>query len=74
MSDYYLSNNNSTYFLSGSLIYFTEGSGSGVDKTNSTELTYDWFIVQSDLNISHVMDISNQTSGSVTYMNDRGWV
>ena len=73
MADYYLSNNNSTYFLSGSLIYFTEGSGS-IDKTNSTELTYDWFIVQSDLNISHVIDISNQVSGSQTYMSDKGWL
>ena len=71
MSDYYTSNR--TYFLSGSLIYSTEGSGS-VDKSNGTEMTLNWFINQQDINISHVLDISNEVSGSKTYMNDRGWM
>ena len=71
MSDYYISNR--TYFLSGSLIYSTEGSGS-VDKSNGTEMTLDWFSNQQDINVSHVLDISNEVSGSKTYMNDRGWM
>jgi len=71
MPDYYISNR--TYFLSGSLIYSTEGSGS-VDKSNGTEMTLNWFSSQQDINISHVLDISNEVSGSKTYMNDRGWI
>ena len=73
MSDYYESKNNSTYFLSGSLIYFTEGSGS-VDKSNGTEMTLDWFINQNDITINELVEISYQTSGSRTYAADRGWV
>ena len=71
MSDYYISNR--TYFLSGSLIHSTEGSGS-VDKSNGTEMTLNWFINQQDINISHVLDISTEVSGSNTYMKDRGWM
>tara|TARA_Y100001973_G_C5130778_1_gene297653 strand:+ start:440 stop:655 length:216 start_codon:yes stop_codon:yes gene_type:complete len=70
MSDYYISNR--TYFLSGSLIYSTEGSGS-VDKTSGTEMTFDWFANQRDIDISNVLDITNQVSGSRTYIHDNGW-
>jgi len=71
MSDYYISNR--TYFLSGSLIYSTEGSGS-VDKSNGTEMTFEWFSIQQDINVSHILDISTEVSGSNTYMQDRGWM
>ena len=71
MSDYYISNR--TYFLSGSLIYSTEGSGS-VDKTDGTEMTFDWFANQQDIDISNVLDITNQVSGSRTYIHDKGWI
>ena len=71
MSDYYTSNR--TYFLSGSLIYSTEGSGS-VDKSNGTEMTLNWFINQQDINISHVLNISSEVSGSNSYMTDKGWI
>ena len=71
MSDYYVENR--TYFLSGSLIYSTEGSGS-VDKSNGTEMTLDWFINQKDITINELVEISYQTSGSRTYIADRGWV
>ena len=71
MSDYYISNR--TYFLSGSLIYSTEGSGS-VDKTDGTEMTFDWFANQQDIDISNVLDITNQVSGSRTYIHDNGWI
>ena len=43
MSDYYISELNRTFFLSGSKIYSSEGTGSGVDKSNKTESTKDWF-------------------------------
>ena len=73
MADYYITQNNSTYFLSGSKIYFTEGNGS-IDKTNGTEMTKEWFYNRQDIDISHVLEISNQVSGSRTYMHDNGWI
>ena len=73
MADYYITQNNSTYFLSGSKIYFTEGSGS-VDKTDSTEMTFDWFLNQQDITIVEVLEISDLVSGSKTYMGDNGWI
>jgi len=70
MADYYITQNNSTYFLSGSKIYFTEGSGSSIDKTNGTEMTKDWFYIQYDINILDVLQISKQVSGSYNYVTD----
>ena len=70
MADYYITKNNSTYFLSGSKIYFTEGSGSSIDKTNGTEMTKDWFYIQYDINIMDVLQISKQVSGSYYYVRD----
>ena len=67
MGDYII--NDKTYFLSGSKIFVTDD-----DKSNGTEMTLNWFINQQDINISHVLDISNEVSGSKTYMNDRGWM
>ena len=69
MADYYITKNNSTYFLSGSKIYFAEGSGS-IDKTNGTEMTKDWFYSQWSINISDVLQISKQVSGSYYYVRD----
>ena len=66
MSDYYISNR--TYFLSGSKIFVTDD-----DKSNGTEMTFNWFISQQDITITEVLEISNQTSGSKTYMTDREW-
>ena len=67
MSDYIL--NNKTYFLSGSKIFVTNN-----DKSNGTEMTLDWFINQQDITIKEVLEISNQTSGSKTYMTDKEWM
>tara|TARA_Y100001970_G_C14083466_1_gene775993 strand:- start:276 stop:479 length:204 start_codon:yes stop_codon:yes gene_type:complete len=67
MSDYIV--NDKTYFLSGSKIFVTDS-----DKSNGTEMTLDWFINQQDINISHILDISTEVSGSNTYMIDRGWM
>ena len=66
MTDYYISNR--TYFLSGSKIFSSEGSGSGVDKTNGVEMTGTWFINQQDITIKEVLEISKQVSGSYYYL------
>ena len=66
MSDYII--NDKTYFLSGSKIFVTDD-----DKSNGTEMTFNWFISQQDITITEVLEISNQTSGSKTYMTDREW-
>ena len=70
MSDYYISNR--TYFLSGSKIYSSEGSGSGVDKTSGIEFTKDWFYETGscNINMSNVLEISKQVSGSYNYVKD----
>ena len=72
MADYYITQNNSTYFLSGSKIYFTEGSGSSIDKTNGTEMTKDWFYETGscNMNMLDVVEISKQVSGSYYYVRD----
>ena len=67
MADYYMEENNSTYFLSGSKIYFAEGSGS-VDKTNSTEMTLEWYALQQDVVLVNLLSASIAVSGSYTYM------
>tara|TARA_R100000315_G_scaffold59911_1_gene36099 strand:+ start:624 stop:854 length:231 start_codon:yes stop_codon:yes gene_type:complete len=69
MSDYYI--NNKTFFLSGSKIYSSEGSGSSVDKSNGEEMTTEWFL-NSNLGFSiiDVMNISKEVSGSYYYIRD----
>ena len=50
------------------------GNGSGsIDKTDGIEMTFDWFANQQDIDISNVLDITNQVSGSRTYIHDNGW-
>ena len=60
MSDYYISNR--TFFLSGSKIYSSEGSGSDVDKSNGVEMTKDWYMNQKiniDDLITHTMQLED---------------
>ena len=68
MSDYYISNR--TYFLSGSKIFSSEGSGSGADKTNGVEMTTTWFYNTGSNNITimDIFEISKQVSGSYYYL------
>ncbi len=68
MSDYYISNR--TFFLSGSKIYSSEGSGSSVDKTNGVEMTKEWLWNPNDITILDVLEISKQVSGSYYYVRD----
>ena len=70
MADYYMKENNSTYFLSGSKIRFTEGSGSNSDKTNSTEMTLEWYALQQDVTLINILSASIDVSGSYTYVLD----
>ena len=67
MSDYIV--NDKTYFLSGSKIYSSEGSGS-IDRTNGVELTKEWFFEQNNLDAENLINISQQVSGSYYYMRD----
>ena len=70
MSDYYISNR--TFFLSGSKIYSSEGSGSSVDKTNGIEMTTNWVLSQSiDISSMDVLNIAKQVSGSYYYVRDK---
>ena len=68
MPDYYISNR--TFFLSGSKIYSSEGSGSGVDKTNGVEMTKEWLWNPNGINILDALKISKQVSGSYYYVRD----
>ena len=68
MSDYYISNR--TFFLSGSKIYSSEGSGSSVDKNIGEEMTREWFIDSGIINITETLKISKQVSGSYYYVRD----
>jgi len=70
MSDYYISSSNSTFFLSGSKIYSSEGSGSSVDKTNGVEMTKEGLWNPNDNTIIDVLEISKQVSGSYYYVRD----
>ena len=70
MADYYITQNNSTYFLSGSKIYSSDGSGSSVDKTNGVEMTKEWLWNPNDITILDVLEISKQVSGSYYYVRD----
>ena len=73
MSDYYIQSINKTFFLSGSLIYHTDNSGSNANKTNGTVINYDYMIQcfndapDASITISDFMDMTNQVSGSSYY-------
>ena len=67
MGDYIV--NDKTYFLSGSKIFVTNDN-----KSNGNEMTLEWFLNQQEINVSQVLDISTEVSGSNTYMKDRGWM
>ena len=71
MADYYVSSSNLTFSLYEDRIMYNEGSGSVYTKH---ECTKNWFSNQSDINIIDMLEISNQVSGSNTYMKDRGWM
>ena len=72
MSDYYLKNIDKTFSLYSGSIFVNNGSGSNVSLRR--ECTQYWFNNQSDITVVEMLEISNQVSGSNTYMKDRGWM
>ena len=70
MADYYLSSINRTFFLSGSKIYSSEGSGSSVNKNIGEEMTKEWFINPGIISITETIEIAKQVSGSYYYVRD----
>ena len=77
MGDYYIQSINKTFFLSGSLIYHTNNSGSNANKSNGTLINKDYIIgILSDydtynLNIVNFVDMTNEVSGSKLYLTDK---
>ena len=77
MSDYYIQSINKTFFLSGSLIYHTDNSGSNANKSNKTLINKNYVIgILSDydthnLNIVNFVDMTNEVSGSKLYFADK---
>ena len=78
MSDYYIQSINKTFFLSGSLIYHTDNSGSNANKSNGTLINYDYMIQcfneaqDGSITISDFMEMTNQVSGSSYYFFHKG--
>ena len=77
MSDYYIQSINKTFFLSGSLIYHTDNSGSNVNKLNGTLINRDYiFEVLNDgdnnnIRITDFINMTNRVSGSIYYLGDK---
>tara|TARA_Y100001963_G_C6734704_1_gene425757 strand:- start:812 stop:1039 length:228 start_codon:yes stop_codon:yes gene_type:complete len=72
MSDYYISEINKTFFLSGSLIYHTDNSGSNADKNNGTLLQKEYLFIDDRINVVNWVSMSIDVSGSMYYLKDKG--
>ena len=81
MSDYYIQSINKTFFLSGSLIYHTDNSGSNANKSNGTLINRTFLdeklLLESSkdvplITIKEFIDMTKEVSGSVYYFQDRG--
>ena len=71
MSDYYVSSSNLTFSLYEDRVMYNEGSGSNIGVKK--EITEQWFLNQTELTIVDIMKITEQVSGSNTYVKDKGW-
>ena len=72
MSDYYIQSINKTFFLSGSLIYHTDNSGSSANKNNGTLLDTDYLFTGDRINVTNWVSMSIDVSGSAYYLKDKG--
>ena len=77
MADYYIQSINKTFFLSGSLIYHTDNSGSNANKSNGTLTNKDYLVsvLSNDtynITITNLLDMTNEVSGSKLYLKDKG--
>ena len=71
MSDYYVSSSNLTFSLHSGSIVINDGSGSFFPKQ---EISQQWCLNQDKINIVELMNITEQVSGSNTYIKDKGWL
>lgn len=71
MSNYYISSSNLTFSLYENRIMYDTGD-SVTD--NRKECTQYWFLNQENISIVDFMKISDEVSGSVNYVIDRGIV
>jgi|TARA_A100001391_G_C4901408_1_gene233802 hypothetical protein len=71
MSDYYVSSSNLTFSLYEDRVMYNEGSGSNIGVKR--EITQQWFMNQTELTIADIIKITEQVSGSNTYVKDKGW-
>ena len=71
MSDYYVSSSNLTFSLYEDRVMYNEGSGSNIGVKK--EITEQWFLNQTELTIVDIIKITEQVSGSNTYVKDKGW-
>tara|TARA_R100001126_G_scaffold83149_1_gene51455 strand:+ start:148 stop:366 length:219 start_codon:yes stop_codon:yes gene_type:complete len=71
MSDYYVSSSNLTFSLYEDRVMYNEGSGSNIGVKK--EITEQWFLNQAELTIVDLIKITEQVSGSNTYVKDKGW-
>ena len=71
MSDYYVSSSNLTFSLYEDRVMYNEGSGSNIGVKK--EITQQWFMNQTELTIADIIKITEQVSGSNTYVKDKGW-
>ncbi len=70
MSNYYISSSNLMFSLYEDRIMYNKGNE--VLDTRR-ECTQYWFINQIEIDILDMIEISNQVSGSVNYMKEKGW-
>jgi len=78
MSDYYIQSINKTFFLSGSLIYHTDNSGSNANKSNGTLINKDYILEvlsvgyeNNNLTIHNFVQMTEEVSGSKNYIIDK---
>ena len=77
MSDYYIQSINKTFFLSGSLIYYTDNSGSNANKSNGTLINKDYILEvlndgdNNNIRITDFINMTNRVSGSIYYLGDK---
>ena len=70
MAEYYVSSSNLTFSLHSGSIVINDGSGSFFPKQ---EISQQWFLNQTELTIADIIKITEQVSGSNTYVKDKGW-
>ena len=76
MSDYYISSINKTFFLSGSLIYHTDNSGSNANKSNGEVINLNSILEDLDNEnenptITNFVNMAIEVSGSGAYFKDK---